>query len=128
MFWQDIVVNWLCCFYTCRKNVQWMADNVLCDFNSGNVESGCVAVIVPRRAIAEGLAKFVSEMRCCKVCRLAYIFLAAGIDLACVAGVSDAPLLIFAFALTRIVRTWSRWGTRWVLARASACACRIRPA
>jgi hypothetical protein len=46
---------------------QWLLDNVMCNMDSGDVEPGCVAVVVPRRAIAEGLSKFVSNMRGCTV-------------------------------------------------------------
>ena len=51
----------------CAFCAQWLLDNVMCNMDSGDVEPGCVAVVVPRRAIAEGLSKFVSNMRGCMV-------------------------------------------------------------
>jgi hypothetical protein len=56
---------------------QWLLDNVMCNMDSGDVEPGCVAVVVPRRAIAEGLSKFVSNMRGCTVMSMHQGFLAS---------------------------------------------------
>ena len=55
------------CCVLCAFFAQWLLDNVMCNMDSGDVEPGCVAVVVPRRAIAEGLSKFVSNMRGCTV-------------------------------------------------------------